>query len=94
MTETEIDLYEAIDEIIWNDWDAIGVNDTIEARDEYFDYLPVLFKMLMEDQSLKTISGYLYKLSTEHMGLFGNRIRDFLVAEQLIQAKTELFNGQ
>jgi hypothetical protein len=34
-------LHKIIDEILWNDWDPIGVNEYGEdARDEYQSYLP------------------------------------------------------
>lgn len=34
MTSEHKELYKAIDEVLWNDWDPIGVND-IAPRDEY-----------------------------------------------------------
>ena len=38
----QLGLYKRIDEILWEDWDPIGVNDVEEARDEYQSYLPGL----------------------------------------------------
>lgn len=35
MTEEQILIYKRIDEILWFDWDPIGVNQIEEARDEY-----------------------------------------------------------
>ena len=37
-------LYQEIDEILWNDWDPIGVND-IAPRDEYQSYTPIIFSL-------------------------------------------------
>ena len=36
MTDKQKKLYKAIDEILWKDWDPIGVNDIEDVRDEYF----------------------------------------------------------
>jgi hypothetical protein len=35
----EIKIYKRIDEILWEEWDPIGVNGYPEARDEYYCYL-------------------------------------------------------
>jgi hypothetical protein len=32
-------IYNQIDEILWKDWDPIGVNDFEDARDEYSSLL-------------------------------------------------------
>jgi hypothetical protein len=34
-------LYEGIDEILWREWDPIGISELEDApRDEYYGYLP------------------------------------------------------
>lgn len=40
-------LYRRIDEILRNDWDPIGVSGIPEARDEYYDYLPIVFRLVL-----------------------------------------------
>ena len=49
------ELYKRIDGIIWHDWDPIGVNECEEARDEYYSYLPSLYKKLIEGEDAKAI---------------------------------------
>lgn len=44
MTSEQKELYTAIDEILWNDWDPIGVSD-IAPRDEYQSYTPTIFSL-------------------------------------------------
>ena len=46
MASEETKLYKSIDEILWNDWDPIGVNDFgDDARDEYYGYLPQVYQL-------------------------------------------------
>ena len=45
MTEKQKKLYKAIDEILWKDWDPIGVNDIEDVRDEYQGYTPYIFSL-------------------------------------------------
>lgn len=54
-------LYKQIDEIIWNDWDPIGVNDYPEARDEYYGYLPQIFELKNNGADSETIAQRLNK---------------------------------
>ncbi len=53
-----------IDEILWFDWDPIGVNDYPEARDEYRSYVPEIYdlKILGADRAL--IAERLLKIET------------------------------
>lgn len=90
MNKKEKELYKAIDEIIWNDWDAIGVNDYEEARDEYYGYLPQLFKILKEGKNRKGIADFLNQIATVNMGLMRNKERDERIAELLIQKRNEI----
>ena len=90
-TKKEKEFYNRIDEIIWLEWDPIGVNDTEEARDEYYSYLPSLFKHLMEGSDVKKISKYLDHIETVNMGLTGNPKKNFQIAQKLINVKNELY---
>jgi len=65
-------LYKKIDEILWNDWDPIGVND-IAPRDEYQSYVPEIYKMVMENKTETEIAERLHKIERETMGMFGNK---------------------
>lgn len=39
-------LFEAVDLILWEDWDPIGVNDIPAARNEYSSYVPSIVRLL------------------------------------------------
>lgn len=80
-------LYQAVDEVLHYIWDPIGVRDVPQARDEYHSYLPQVFRLLREGQSVQSIADYLGKVTTESMGLSGNPKHDISAAEVLINWK-------
>ena len=77
-------LYKTIDEILWNDWDPIGVNDTEEARDEYQSYTPQVYSFRINNSDSETIAQHLHKIETERMGLFGDIKKCRQVAEKIL----------
>ena len=88
MTEGEKDLYKTVDEILWNDWDPIGVNN-IAPRDEYQSYVPEIFSMLINSKPEKEIADRLYKIETETIGVLGNREHCSTIANKLIEEKNK-----
>jgi len=81
-------LYKVVDEILWNDWDPIGVND-IAPRDEYQSYVPEIFSLLIQNKTDKEISNRLYKIETETIGVLGSRERCLMIAKKLIEEKNK-----
>ena len=71
MTFEQKALYDAIDQIFWNDWYPIGVND-IAPRDEYYGYIPQVFQLKIMAADKEKIATHLFEMETERMGLFGN----------------------
>jgi hypothetical protein len=55
----QLELYQAIDEILWRDWDPIGVFGIDGARDEYQMYLPQVYQLALEGDRAK-IADYLF----------------------------------
>jgi hypothetical protein len=88
MTTQQKQLYKRIDEILWNDWDPIGINDDEIARDEYQTYVPHILLLTMQDADKIKIAGYLHKVETINMGLSGNMQRCREVAQKIIEAKS------
>jgi len=78
-------LYLQIDEILWNDWDPIGIND-IAPRDEYQSYSPIIFSLKRkkgvksEDIALK-----LNEIEKEIIGVVGNLSNCRKVAEKIFE---------
>ena len=62
-------IWKAIDEILWKDWDPIGVNNSQEARDEYHSYIGGAFRLLEDRADENQIAMHLHQIETEHMGI-------------------------
>ena len=85
----QLQLYKGIDDILWKDWDPIGVSPH-GSRDEYHRYLPRVFKLALEDAAPPKIAEYLHKVVTERMELpscVGNHLP---IAEKIRRLKLEL----
>lgn len=88
MKSKESKLYQQVDEILWNDWDPIGVKG-FAPRDEYQMYLPSIYKMLVDNATVNDIARKLGQIATERMGLSSNPDFEMKVAQKLIIAKNE-----
>ena len=75
-------LYEKIDEILWLEWDPIGVNE-FEVRDEYQSYTPAIYSLKKSGASIDIIADALHKIETNRMGLGGDIERCRKVAEKI-----------
>ena len=85
MKQKEIKLWHQVDEILWNDWDPIGVNDSEEARDEYYSYISSIMKLLKSNCDSYKLSNHLHQLRTNSIGLCESLEEDQKVAKQLIK---------
>lgn len=79
-----------IDEILWKDWDPIGVND-YAPRDEYQSYVTRILNMVMNGRTSEEISTELYYIEKEIMGLIGDKKRCEEISRKLIK-KTRQHN--
>lgn len=84
--EEPTNLYEAIDLILWNDWDPIGIND-IAPRDEYQGYTPTIFKLKTSGADKETIAKTLHEIETVTIGVMGNIDHCRQVADKIINLK-------
>jgi predicted choloylglycine hydrolase len=73
MDKDQNKLYFLIDELLWKEWDPIGINDVEDARDEYQSYVPAILKLKIDGAKEADIADYLFEIVTDNMGLFGNR---------------------
>lgn len=74
-----------VEQILFNDWDPIGVNVGFEAFDEYDSYAPRIVTMWFEGNLTEdAIVKYLVEIETERMGLQGNEESARKVAKKLI----------
>lgn len=83
----QLKLYETIDEILWRDWDPIGVNDMPEARNEYQSYLPHIFRLAIEGKDAEHISSSLVATIECNIGLSVSKGHCLRIARKIISAK-------
>jgi len=89
----QLALYKRIDEILYKDWDPIGVSDLDSALDEYHGYLPQVFKRALSSDDPKVIEEYLTWVTVDRMGMSPTSEHDAKVANLIIASKRELLNG-
>ena len=86
----QLELYRGIDEILWNDWDPIGINLLPSSRDEYQNYIPVIFRMVMKSVSIQDLEEYLDDVVRNRMGLRSIKKSNQPVAKKIIALKNQL----
>ena len=77
-----LNLYQQIDQILWEDWDPIGINDDA-PRDEYQGYTPIILKLVKSKSDSTKIAEKLYEIETESIGLSGNYENCLKVAKKI-----------
>jgi hypothetical protein len=81
------DLYRMVDEVLHYVWDPIGVAGEPRARDEYYGYVPAVFKLLRDGAEASNIAAHLQEIATAGMGLPPNADRDARAAALLLEWK-------
>lgn len=84
--EEPTNLYQAVDLILWNDWDPIGIND-IAPRDEYQSYTPTIFKLKTSGADKETIAKTLHEIETVTIGILGDIEHCRKVADKILKAQ-------
>ena len=79
-------LYKKIDDILWFDWDPIGVNG-FAPRDEYQSYIPEIFRLVKAEANRQTIADRLLKIETEDIGMNGTIENCLKVADKILGQK-------
>lgn len=79
-------LYKKIDDILWFDWDPIGVNE-FAPRDEYQGYVPEIFGLVKANADRQQIAERLLKIETGIMGMGGSIENCLTIADKIISAK-------
>jgi hypothetical protein len=89
LTADQLQLYKGIDEILWKDWDPIGVSPD-GPRDEYHTYLPQVFRLALEDAAPQKIAEYLHKVVSERMGLTSHVAYHLPIAQKIRTLKLQV----
>jgi hypothetical protein len=90
LSPEDMALYRAIDEVLHYIWDPIGVFDAPEARDEYYDYLPVVFSKIKASEAAEVVSEYLHFIRTDRIGIPANPKADRDAADLMLRWKLVL----
>ncbi len=78
-------LLEDVKDILFHEWDPIGVNDNPLCRNEYDSYATTIVRYLREGADEKKILAHLGQLQRISMGLLQiDQTRDLHVTRQLI----------
>lgn len=85
----QMKLYKRIDEILFKEWDPIGVSDFDGPSDEYQGYLPQVFRRALENDNPAPIAEYLTLVTTESMGMSAAKEYDLKIAKLILLAKKE-----
>jgi len=80
----DLSMHEKIKNVLMQDWDPIGVQEIPEAQDEYDNYVPMIYSMLISRKPVNEVLEYLLWLEGEHMGLTVDHQRTQLIAEKLV----------
>lgn len=77
-------LLEQVREILFQEWDPIGVGDKRELRDEYDHYAFTICRYLMERADENRLAVYLGEVRTESMELNADPESDRVIARTLL----------
>lgn len=68
LSPVEASAYEALDRLLFREWDPIGVSDTEDAEGEYRRYLPEFWRLIKED-ALGDAAAYLHTIEVDRITL-------------------------
>jgi len=79
---TRQQLWFIVDEILWQEWDPIGVNDSA-PRDEYRSYVSPIVTIVMTGASIAEIASVLHRIERGTIGVTGDYNACFKIAQKL-----------
>lgn len=78
-----------VDALLWEKWDPIGINASMDARGEYRSYAARICAMLREGSRKQEILDYLYWAESVHMGLSCSQeqaeAKNSAIADEILQ---------
>ena len=85
------EIMKQIHDILWNDWDPIGVREIGGPEDEYDSYIGGVYRLLSEDSSEAKLLDHLHQMETDTIGLSpGDRKRLVPVVKKLMEIDVSL----
>jgi hypothetical protein len=85
------DIMNEIHDVMWLDWDPIGVRELGGPEDEYDSYIGGAYRLLAQGENADALVDYLYQIETDAMG-GALRDKNLLrpVAEKLLKINVTL----
>lgn len=90
-TEKIDEIFQRLDEILFYQWDPIGISYSNGVRHEYEAYLPQLLYIAFTDRSVKAVMSYLDYAAAEWIGLAVKQEKLEEIAEMIILLVNESF---
>ena len=79
------ELWEAVKEVLFQEWDPIGINSNPACSDEYDSYVSTIVRLLQAEADEYKIAEHLRNLQRVSMGLrSANEEQDRRIAKRLI----------
>ena len=83
----QLSLYKSISEILWDDWDPIGMKLSGGLGDEYESYIPSIFSLKIKGASIEIITLKLFEIESQRMELDNGFENCKRVAEKIFNLK-------
>jgi hypothetical protein len=87
----EMELYRRVDEVLHYLWDPCGVSGAPQARDEYYGYLPEVFRLVKDGATAQEIAHHLAEIERTGMELDEDIARLEAIGETLVRWRVSLF---
>ncbi|WPB56295.1 hypothetical protein [Xylophilus sp. GOD-11R] len=85
-------LFYKIKDILFQDWDPIGINRTEGAENEYDGYIPNLSAILCKENASLELVQYLRWIEEERMGLEFNEPAALEIVQKILALKIEPYS--
>lgn len=89
--ERALRIQDAIRQVLFYDWDPIGVSDQPHLNDEYDSYIGPVYRMLSENRSEKALADFLFRTERNDIGV-GTTSADRLlpIARKLLSIEIQI----
>jgi hypothetical protein len=74
------ELFVSLDQLLWEDWDPLGVNDDEDMREEYLTFIPRIMRRL--PQGADEVFAILNRIRTHSLQIKPDEVMDRKLARQ------------
>ena len=77
-------LYRSISDVVSNHWDPLGISDSVNSRNHYDYYIPVIYNWALVANNKEDLIQELGKLACNQLGVATNHHNDRRAADLII----------